>query len=85
MNVGLCVCRGLDLDNQIDIRDIETSGGNIGSDQDIELALLESLESYLSLVLPDIAVHDLNIILDLVSEDQLIGVGLGLSENDRLA
>ena len=85
MDVGLSICRGLDLDNQIDIRDIETSGGNIGSDQDIELALLESLESYLTLVLPNVTMHDLNIVLDFISEDQLIGVGLGLSENDSLA
>jgi hypothetical protein len=30
-------------------------------------------------------VHHLDIVLDLVSENQLIGVGFGLRENDCLA
>lgn len=85
MNVGLRVGRWLDLDNQIDIGDVEAPGGNIGGDQDIELALLESLESDLALVLPNISVHHLHVVLDFVSENQLIGVSFSLSENDSLA
>jgi len=85
VNIGLSVSGRLHLNDQIDIGDIEASRCDISSDQDIELALLESLESYLALVLPDISVHHLDIVLDLVSENQLIGVGFGLRENDCLA
>lgn len=73
------------MDNQIDIRDIKTSGGNISSNQDIEFALLKSLESYLTLVLANISMHDLNIVLNFISENQLISISFGLSENDSFA
>ena len=85
MNVGLRVSGRLNLDHQVDIGDVEASGGDVGGDQHIEFALLESLESDLALVLPNISVHHLNVVLDLVSENQLIGVGLGLREHDSLA
>jgi hypothetical protein len=85
VDVSLSVSGRLNLDNQIDIRDIKTSGGNISSNQDIEFALLKSLESYLTLVLANISMHDLNIVLNFISENQLISISFGLSENDSFA
>jgi hypothetical protein len=73
------------LNDKIDIGDVKTSRGNISGNQHIELALLESFKSYFSLILRDVTVHDLYIFLDLVSEDQLVGISLSLSENNSLA
>jgi hypothetical protein len=72
------------LNDKIDIGDIKTSRGNISGNQHVELALLESFESYFSLILRDVTVHDLHILLDLVSEDQLVGISLSLSEDNSL-
>jgi hypothetical protein len=85
MYVCLRVSGRLHLYHQVDIGYVEAPGGNIGGDQHIELALLESLESDLALVLPNISVHHLHIVLNFVSENQLIGVRFSLSENYSLA
>lgn len=70
MDVSLSILRWLQLNNQINILNIKTTGGNVGSDEDFEFALLESLHGDLSLVLRDIAMHHLNILLNLICEDE---------------
>jgi len=72
------------LNDKIDIGDVKTSRGNISGNQHVELALLESFESYFSLILRNVTVHYFYILLDLVSEDQLVGISFSLSENNGL-
>jgi hypothetical protein len=84
MDVSLGVLRRLDLDHQVDVGDVEAAGCDVGGDQDGELALLESLEGDLTLVLGDVTVHHLNVLLNLVRQDQLVRVRLSLSEHDGL-
>jgi hypothetical protein len=66
VNVSLNILGGLYLNNEVDIGNIESSGGNIGSNKDAELVLLESLEGDFTLVLSNVTVHDLDVFLDLV-------------------
>ena len=85
MDVGLCLLRGLNLDDQVDVGDVEASGSDISGDQDSEFALLEALHGHLTLVLGDVTVHDLDILLDLVREQEGVGVGLRLGKDNDLA
>ena len=70
------VCFGvlgrLHLDNQVDAGDVKTTGSDVSGYQHVELLLLKSLKSDLSLVLSNITVHDLNVFLDLVRKQKLI-------------
>ena len=85
MDVGLSLFRGLDLDNQVDIRDIKSTRCYISSDKDSELALLEAIHSHFTLVLGDVTVHDFDILLYFVWEQQRIGIGLSLGEDNDFA
>ena len=82
MNVGLRLFRGLDLNDQVDVGDVKTTRSNISCDKNSEFALLEALHSDFTLILSDITVHDLNVLLDLVRQEERVGVGLRLSEDD---
>lgn len=84
MNISLRLHGRFNLNDKIDIRYVETARGHISSDQDIEFALLEPLESDLTLILSDVTVHDLDILLNLVSENQRVSISLGLGKDDRL-
>ena len=66
MDVGLCLFGWLNLDYQVDIRDVKTTGRDVSCDQDSELAFLEALHRDFTLILCDITMHDLNVLLDLV-------------------
>jgi hypothetical protein len=66
MNVGLGVLWWLNLDDEVDILDVETSGSDISGNEHLELTLLESLHGDLSLVLSNISMHNLDILLDLI-------------------
>jgi len=70
VNVGLCLLRWLNLDDKVDVWNIKASGSNIGSDEHAEFSLLESLHGYLTLILSNVTVHDLDVLLDLVGEEQ---------------
>ena len=85
VDVGFGLLGRLDLNNEIDIRDVKSARGNVGGDEDAEFALLEALHSDFSLVLSDVTVHDFNVLLDFIREKERVGVGLGLSEDDDLA
>lgn len=85
MDVGLSLFRGLDLDDQVDVGDVKTTRSNISCDKNSEFALLEALHCDFTLVLGDITVHDLNVLLDLVRQEERVGVGLSLSKDDDLA
>lgn len=48
VDVSLCFLWWLDLDDEVNIWDVKSSGSNISGYKDIELLFLKSLESYLS-------------------------------------
>ena len=85
VDVGLGLLGRLDLDDQVDVGDVEAARCDISSDQDSELAFLEALHGHFSLVLGDVAVHHLDVLLDLVREEEGVGVGLRLGEDNDLA
>ena len=68
MNVRLGVLRWLNLDDQLNIWNVESSGGYISGDENLKLGFLESLDGAFSLILRDISMHHLNVMLDLVRE-----------------
>ena len=85
MNVSLSVLWWLDLNNQVDIRNIKTTCSYICCNENLEFAFFESFDSNLTLTLDDISMHDFHVLLDLVCGDQLICVLLGLSKYDSFS
>ena len=85
MNIGLSILGRFNLDYQINIGDVDTSGSDISGDQDIELPLLEPLECDFSLVLSDVSVHDFNIFVDLLGKQKGVGLSLGRAEHNGLS
>jgi hypothetical protein len=85
MDVGLSFFWGLKLDNKVDVRNIETSGSDISSNQHLEFVLLKALHGNFTLVLSDITVHHLDVLLDLVGQDKGVGVSFGLGKDNSLA
>lgn len=77
MDVSLCILGGFNLDDQVNAGNIKTTGSNIGSNQDLEFVLLEALKSDFTLVLSNITVHDFDLVLDLVRQQQLVRFQLG--------
>jgi len=66
VNVSLNIFWWLDLDNKIYIRNIETSGGNIGRNKDVKLAFFKSLEGDFTLILSDVTVHDFDVFFNFI-------------------
>ena len=85
MNIGLNFLRGLNLNDQIDIRDIKTASSNVSSHQYLKLTFSESLQRHLPLRLSNVSVHNLNVLLDLVTQKELVRLNLGRSENECFA
>lgn len=85
MNIGLNLLWGLDLDDQVNIRDVESTGGDISGDQHLEFSFLKSLHRDFTLVLNDVTVHHFDVLLDFVSQNKSVRVSLGLSEHDSFA
>ena len=85
MNVGLSLLGWLNLDDQVHVGDVKTTRGDISGDKDAELAFLEALHRYLTLVLSNVTVHDFDVLLDLVRQEQRVGISLRLSEDNDLA
>ena len=84
MNVSLSILRGLHLNDQVNVGYVKSSRGNICGDKDIKFALFKALEGNLTLVLCDITVHDLDIFLYLVGQNQGVGISLGLGKDNCL-
>jgi len=85
MNISFSVLGWLDLHDKVDAGDIESTRRDICGNQHAEFLLLEALERHFTLILSNVAVHDLNIILDFLREKQIVGLLLRLSENNNLA
>ena len=74
MDVCFRVFRGLDLNDQVYRRDIEATRSDIGGHKHLKLLLLESLQSYLSLVLGYVAMHNFDLVLYFFGQQQLVGL-----------
>jgi hypothetical protein len=61
VDVILNLLGDLGLDDQVNLGDVEASGGNVGGDNDTELSITEGLEGQLPLLLGDIAVQGLGL------------------------
>lgn len=85
VDVGLSFFGWLNLNDEIDIWNVESSGSNVSGAKDSELALLEALHCDFTLVLSDVSMHNFNVLLDFVRKDQRVAVGFSLRENDGLA
>ena len=83
MDVSLGLFGGLQLDYQVDVRDVKTSRSNVSGNENAEFALFKSLHCDLSLVLSDITMHHLYILLDLIGEQKRVSVGFRLGEDDH--
>ena len=82
MDIGFGVFWWLNLNNQVDILNIQSSWGDICGNQNLEFSFFESFHGYFSLILCNISMHNLDVLLDFVWEDQLVGIVFGLSENN---
>lgn len=85
MDVCLDVLGRLNLDYEIYVGDIETSGSDVSGNKDVKLTLLEALKGYFSLILSDVTVHDLNVLFDFVGEKKLVSLCFGGAEDNGLA
>ena len=85
MDVSLCLLGWLDLDDEVDIRNVKSSWSYISGNQDSEFSFFESLHRHLSLILRDVTMHHLNILLDFVRQNEGVSVSLGLREDDSLS
>ena len=56
VDVGLGVVRDVEVQHVADAVDVQAAGGDIGGDQDVQLAVLELIDGALALVLRDVAV-----------------------------
>ena len=65
VDVGLGVLGWLNLHDEVDAGDVEATGSHISGYKDAKLLLFEALQCHLSLILSNIAVHDLDVLLDL--------------------
>jgi hypothetical protein len=81
VDVALCVLRRLDLDHDLNIRDVKASRCDIGSNEDSQLSILELPQSDLSLVLTYVAVHVSH--RSFCSQFQALCFSFCLSENNR--
>jgi hypothetical protein len=70
VDVRLGVLGWIQLNHKLNIRDIKASRSYIGGDEDLELAFLEALHSYLSLVLSNVSMHGFDIVSDRVGKQE---------------
>ena len=83
VDVGLSLLWWLNLHNKVNLRDIKTSGGDVGGNKDLELSILESLHCDLTLVLGDTTVHDLDVVVNCFSPHELVSIIFcGCKHND---
>lgn len=70
VDVSLCLLRWLNLNHEVDVGNVKATRCNISGDENAEFALLESLHRDFALVLSNIAMHDLNILLDFIRKQK---------------
>jgi len=69
MDVSLSILRRLNLDNQVNIWNVQSTGCNISGYENIELTLLKSLKGYLTLILCNVTMHNFDILFDFISQN----------------
>ena len=72
------------IDDVADAGDVEAAGGEVGGDDDVELAVPEACEGEAAVFLGDVAVHDGDFVVfgfTLDAGGEFIGVGLGSGED----
>jgi hypothetical protein len=84
MNVGLNFLWWLNLNDQVDVGNVKATGGDIGGNKDLKFPFFEALHGDLTLVLRNIAVHDLDVLLNFVTQDKTVGISLSLCEYNCL-
>ena len=85
MNISLCVLWWLNLNDQIDTWDVESTGGNVSGDENFAFVCFELFQGNLALSLSYFTVDHLDVLLDLLAEFDLVGFFLGGAEDDCLA
>ena len=65
MDISLSVLGRLNLDDQVDTRDVKTASSNVCGHQNAKLLLLKALQGDFSLVLGDVTMHHFDILFDL--------------------
>ena len=82
MNVCFRLLGWLQLDYEVDVGDVKTSRCDISGNQNAEFAFLEALHCHFSLILGNISVHNLNILLDFIREQERVGICFRLREHN---
>jgi len=85
VNVRLNLLGWLDLDDKFNLRNVETSAADIGCSQNLAATLFERLEDLLALELWEVAMHDLDDVLEQRTFLQALCLDLGLAEDENLA
>ena len=71
-----------DLDHQVNVRDVESAGGDVCGDKHLEPALFEVVKCELSNVLRNIAVHDFKAHAErTLHQLEVVSFGLCLAED----
>jgi hypothetical protein len=82
VNVCIDLLGRLELHDQIDLRDIESSSCHVGGNEALQFSLLEGLEGDFTLFLRDVAMQNLRLLFQVGLEQDLIRFFLGLAEDD---
>ena len=85
VDVGFRILGGFNLDNQVDIRNVDTSSGYVSCNKYAKLSLLEPSESDFSLILSDVTMHDFDVLVDLLRQQARFGFCLGGCEHNSLS
>ena len=85
VDVGLSLLGWLNLDDQVHIGNVKSTGSDISGDQDTEFSFLEALHGYFTLILRNVTMHHFNVLLDLIRQKKRVGIGLCLREDNDLS
>lgn len=85
MDVGLGIFWWLNLNDQVNIRNIKPSRSHICCNEYTELVLFKSSESNFSLILSNISVHNFDLTRYFLGEQETVGLNFGGAEDDTLS
>ncbi len=85
MDVSLSIFWWLNLNNQVNRRDVKSSSRDISCHENAKFLFFKSLKRDLSLVLGNVTVHHFNVFFNFVGEEKLVCFRFGARENDCLA
>ena len=85
MDIGFRIFWWLNLNDQVNIRNIEPSCSHICCNEYAELVLFKSSESNFSLILSNISVHDFDLTCYFLREQETVGLSFGGAEDDTLS